>query len=158
MRRSLGLESDQRRGTSDVSSRFFYLASISGTAESTGCGKRAATANGKDPHERVYSRWPHRPVHFGGHALHRPHNRDSRHRGRARGNRVLHARRLRACRRGGGSSRAREDGRARRVVASLGGAPRCGGAVPSRGGRGGGAAYGVEGVAQPVRPPVGHGD
>ena len=36
------------------------------------------------------------------------------------------------------------------AVAAFGGATHCGRAVPSRGGHGGGAAYGVEGVAQPV--------
>lgn len=121
----------------------FCPASTGGTAESMGCGQRVAMANGKDPHERVHSRWPHRPVHSRRHALYRSYDRSPWHRRGTGGNRVLYARRLRACRRGGGRPRAWEDGRARRVVASFGGAPRCGGAVPSRGGHGGGAAYGI---------------
>ena len=123
-----------------------------------GCYLRAETANGKDSHERVYSRWPNRPVHSGRHALYRSYDRSPWHRRGTGGNRVLHARRVRARRCGGGCSRAREDGCARHLVASFGRAARCGRVVPSRGGHGGGAAYGVEGVAQPVRPPVGRSD
>ncbi len=58
----------------------FCPASTGGTAESTGCGQRVATANGKDPHERDHSRWPHRPVHSRRHALYRSYDRSPRHR------------------------------------------------------------------------------